>query len=70
MQKQKAKTNGKALSLTLRRRLEALVDEMGEIKAAEELGLSRQTLFRAMAGRPIHRGTTSMVEAFAAREAK
>jgi hypothetical protein len=69
MQKQQ-KPNGKALSVTLRRQLEALVDAKGEAEAIKELGLSRQALYRAMAGRTIHRGTASLVEAFVAAGAK
>lgn len=67
---QQQKSNGKALSMTLRRQLEALVDAKGEAAAVKELGLSRQALYRALAGRPIHRGTVSLVEAFVASGVK
>ena len=67
---QRQKTNGKALSVTLRRQLEALVDDKGEELALKELHLSRQALYRAMAGRTIHRGTAALVEKFVAAGAK
>ena len=56
------RNKGKPLPAPLRRKLEAFVDERGDVEAAKELGISRQTMFRAMAGRPVHRGTASVVE--------
>ena len=53
---------GKALPVALRRKLEALVKDKGEVEAAKALGISRQTIFRAIAGQPVHRGTASVVE--------
>jgi hypothetical protein len=57
------KPKGKPLGAPLRQRLQALVNEQGEVKAAAHLGLARQTLVRALAGLPIQRGTVAQVQA-------
>lgn len=49
-------------SLFLQQRLKGLVDELGEIAAAEVVCVNRQTLARAAAGFRVHRGTIVLVE--------
>lgn len=47
----------------IRSRLRSVVDLHGEIGAAERLGIHRQTVLRAIAGRPILAGTHALIRA-------
>lgn len=45
------------------KRIKKLVEDVGERAAADALCLNRQTLARAAAGFPLHRGTCALIEA-------
>lgn len=52
----------KPASKELQQRLRKLVDEMGEWRAYEELGLNRLTFARALAGLPLRPGSIALIE--------
>lgn len=54
---------GAALSEVERRRLEALIKEVGETNARSSTSLSRTTFARAVAGLPIRSGSAALVRA-------
>jgi hypothetical protein len=50
-------TSTLGLSVAEQRRIRELVDEHGEVAAAELLGVHRATALRALCGRPVRRAT-------------
>ena len=44
-----------------RQRTMALVERVGETRAAERFGVSRSSLVRGLAGRPLRRGTLTLM---------
>lgn len=51
------------LAEPLRSRLRKVVDEIGEVKAAERMQLARSTILRALAGRDLYAGTHAQIRA-------
>lgn len=58
----KSEVGKEPLSPAARRRLEALVKELGEGAAASSLRVSPHTLARALAGLDLRRGTALLIE--------
>ena len=58
-------TDNKATTLTAteRRELRRVIGQLGEVGAAERLGVSRGSVLRALGGLPVRRGTMSLLRA-------
>lgn len=54
--------HGKALVPAVQERLRALVNEVGEYKAAEIIGIGYPSIARAVAGLGLRRGTVTAIE--------
>ena len=55
-------SNAQVLSRSDRRRLARLVNAVGERRALDALGISRHTMYRALAGLRMRRATIAFVE--------
>jgi len=53
---------GRPVSDALRAAAAALVDEVGDVDAAQDIGIGRNTLSRALAGLPILNGNRALLE--------
>lgn len=51
-----------------REKLMQYVEKTGVAKAAEEIGVARNTLANVLAGLPVHRGSLSMIDRFLERQ--